>query len=83
MANSGNTIYGAGVIEQWSSGKSQACHLEGPGFAVGTLQGVSFPVAAHHITLAWQWPRDWDALFIVIAIGDDYRFAVFGLVTRL
>ena len=47
----------------WPSGKSQACHAEGPGFAPGTLQGVLFPVAAHHTTLAWQWARDWGALF--------------------
>ena len=35
----------------WPSGKSQACHAEGPGFAPVTLQGVLFPVAAHHTTL--------------------------------
>ena len=43
--------------------KSQACHAEGPGFAPGTLQGVLFPMAAHHTTLAWQWARDCGALF--------------------
>ena len=43
--------------------KSQACHTEGPGFAPGTLQGVLFPMAAHHTTLAWQWARDCGALF--------------------
>ena len=43
--------------------ESQACHAEGPGFAPGTLQGVLFPVAAHHTTLGWQWARDWGALF--------------------
>ena len=47
----------------WPSGKSQACHAEGPGFASGTLQGVLFPVAAHHTTLPWQWAREWGALF--------------------
>ena len=48
----------------WPSGKSQANHAEGPGFAPGTLQGVLFPVAhAHHTTLAWQWAREWGALF--------------------
>ena len=47
----------------WPSCKSQACHAEGPGFAPGTLEGVLFPVAAHHTTLAWQWARDWGALF--------------------
>ena len=31
--------------------KSQACHAEGPEFAPRTLQGVLFPVAAHHTTL--------------------------------
>ena len=43
--------------------KSQACHTEGPEFAPGTLQGVLFPMAAHHTTLAWQWARDCGALF--------------------
>ena len=43
--------------------KSQACHAEGPGFAPGVLQGVLFPMAAHHTTLAWQWARDCGALF--------------------
>ena len=47
------------VIQYWS----QACHAEGPGFAPGTLQGVLFPMDAHHITLPWQWARDCGALF--------------------
>ena len=54
---------------QWPSGKSQACHAEGPLFALGTPQGVLFPVAAHHTTLAWQWARDWGAFF-TYHLGD-------------
>ena len=61
----------------WPSGKSQACHDEGPVFPLGTLQGVLFTVAAHHTTLAWQWARDWGALFPYhLVMGGHLRLGI-------